>query len=537
VSHDYPGGDGCGTRKYYGASILAEEPFQNNFFDTKYLKADLKGRSVRGGAVTIAAQGATFFLGMASTVVLARLLTPQDFGLIAMVTAVTGFVMMFKDMGLSMATVQKDEINHAQISTLFWINVGLSLCVMLVIAALAPAIAWFYGEPRLTWITLALAGAFIFSGLTIQHQALLRRNMRFGTLALTHIVSMLVGIIVAIIAAWYGAGYWALVIMRLAAAIAGAIAVWVACGWRPGLPVRRSGVRKMLAFGGNLTGFNFINYFARNLDNVLIGWRWGSGPLGLYSKAYGLLMLPISQVSTPLSAVAVPALSRLQEEPRRFLSYYRKGLTLATMIGMPIVVFLFVVADKAILIVLGEQWTGAIQIFRVLGIAAFVGTTLGPGAGWVYVALGNVRRQFLVCIVSTCLLVIGFIIGLRWGPIGVASAFSIHALVWRIPSMLICFWRTFLKLNDFLNAIWRPALASIIAGVCLFLIDSYFLTNMNLLVRVLSNFIEYSACYFLCWILLPGGKRIIFDALGLVNELRQDKTNTRVTNISEKVYA
>jgi len=143
---------------------LTDQLLEKEFFDTEYLKADLKGRSVRGGAVTMAAQGARFFLQMGSTVVLARLLTPQDFGLIAMVTAVTAFVMMFKDMGLSMATVQRAEVNHAQISTLFWINVALSLGIMLVTAALAPAIAWFYGEPRLTWITLALAGAFIFGG-------------------------------------------------------------------------------------------------------------------------------------------------------------------------------------------------------------------------------------------------------------------------------------------------------------------------------------------------------------------------------------
>ncbi len=507
---------------------MAEESLQNNFFDTEYLKADLKGRSVRGGAVTMAAQGVRFFLQMASTVVLARLLTPQDFGLIAMVTSVTGFVVMFKDMGLSMATVQKAEINHGQISTLFWINVALSLGVMLVIAALAPVIAWFYGEPRLTWITLALAGAIIFGGFTVQHQALLRRQMRFGILALIGIISMLVGIVAAIIAAWYGAGYWALVIMRLAGTIVGAIAVWVACGWRPGLPVRRSGVREMLAFGGNLTGFNIVNYFARNLDNILIGWRWGSGPLGLYSKAYGLLMLPIRQINAPLSAVAVPALSRLQEEPSKFRSYYRKGLTLTVMLGMPIVVFLFVVADKAILIVLGEQWSEAVPIFRILGVAAFVGTTTGAGSGWVFVALGNVHRQFLSGVVHTVFLTISFAIGLRWGAIGVAAAFSIISVLWRIPQVIICFWRTFLKLSDFMCALWRPVVASITAGVLLFLIDGYFLSNWHLVVRFLFNFAEYSLFYLLCWMLLPGGKRILHDTILLTKELKQQENRRSV---------
>jgi O-antigen/teichoic acid export membrane protein len=515
---------------------LAEESFQNEFFDTGFLKADLRGRSVRGGAVTMAAQGIKFFLQMGSTMVLARLLTPQDYGLITMVTAVTGFVTMFKDMGLSIATVQRAEINHKQISTLFWINIIFSLAIMSVTAALAPVIAWYYKEPRLIWITLALAGAFIFSGLTIQHQALLRRQMYFRSLAVIDVVSMSSGILTAIILAYFGAGYWSLVGMQFAIAIANAIGVWVVCGWRPGLPERRTGIRKLLAFGGNLTGFNVVNYFARNLDNILIGRFWGSGPLGLYSKAYGLLMLPLNQVNGPLSAVAVPVLSRLQKEPERFRSYYRMGLTLATMIGMPIVVFSFVVADKAILIVLGEQWIGAIQIFRILGIAAFVGTTVGPGTGWVYVALGNVRRQFFVSIVATISLVIGFVIGLLWGPTGVAAAFSIHALIWRIPGAIICFWHTFLKLSDYLGAIWRPAAASFMAGACLFLIDSNFFVNMNLIIRFLLNFIEYSVCYFLLWMLLPSGKTILFDALRLVNELRPDKTNNRVTNINEKTY-
>ena len=134
---------------------------------------------------------------------------------------------------------------------------------------------------------------------------------------------------------------------------------------------------------------------------------------------------------------------------------------------------------------------------------------------------------------STGLLVIGFIIGLRWGPIGVATALSIHAAVWRLPGVLICFWRTFLRLNDLLYAMWRPVAASIIAGICLFIIDSYFLANANLGVRFVSNFVEYSLSYFVCWILLPGGRRILFDAFGLLSELRQrDKAQIAVTNVN-----
>jgi O-antigen/teichoic acid export membrane protein len=506
-------------------SVLTNQKLEGKFFDTEYLKSDLKGRSVRGGAVTMTAQVIKFVLHTGSTVVLARLLTPQDFGLIAMVTAVTGFVAMFKDMGLSMATVQKAEINHRQISTLFWINVFLSFCVMVVVAALAPAIAWFYSEPRLFWIALALATAFIFGGLTVQHQALLRRQMRFGTLASIQIISLLAGIVAAIVAAWYGLSYWALVIMHLTMAITGTIGVWLASPWRPGLPVRRSGVREMLAFGGNLTGFNIINYFVRNLDNILIGWRWGTESLGLYSKAYGLLMLPLHQINAPLSAVAVPTLSRLQKEPDRFRSYYRKGLTLAAMFGMPIVVFLFVVADKVILIVLGDQWIGAVPIFRVLSLAAFAGTTGAAGSGWVYVALGNVRRRLLSYLAGAILLIIGFFIGLRWGPIGVAAALSICMSAWQIPRTMICFWRTHLKIGDFLSSVWRPTVASTMAGGALFIADRYFAADTNLIIVFLVDCLAYALFYLLFWVSLPGGKCTLTEVLRLVGELRKKRSS------------
>jgi PST family polysaccharide transporter len=264
-------------------------------FCTEHLQADLKGRSIRGGAVTLTGQGCRFALQTGSIVILARLLTPGDFGLIAMVTAITGFIASFKDAGLSMATVQREKIDHAQVSTLFWINVVLSTAMMLLIAVLAPAIAWLYGEPRLVWLTLGLAGSFIFAGLAVQHQALLRRQLRFRAL-------------VAI------------------------------------LPRRGCGVRSMLAFGGNLTVSHVVNNGARNLDNVLIGSVWGASLLGAYSKAYQLLLLPFQQFASPVTAVALPVLSRLQGDPQRFRRYFRGGIMLLTALGMPLVAFAFVTA-------------------------------------------------------------------------------------------------------------------------------------------------------------------------------------------------
>lgn len=505
---------------------MAEESLQNDFFDTEYLKADLKGRSVRGGAVTMAAQGARFFLQMGSTIVLARLLTPQDFGLIAMVTAVTGFVMMFKDMGLSMATVQRATIDHRQISTLFWINVILSFCIMLVTAALAPGIAWLYGEPRLTWITLALAGAFIFGGLTVQHQALLRRQMRFGALALVEIISMSVGIAAAIITASYGAGYWSLVVMQLARAISIAVAVWFACDWRPGLPQRRAGVRKMLSFGGNLTASQMLIYIVRHLDKVLLGAVWGAGPLGLYSKAYQLLLLPIQQVNQPLAQVAIPALSRLQHEPNSYRRYYCKGLAFLAMCSMPIVVFALVAADNLILLVLGKQWLQAIPLFRALAPAALIGT-LNMATGWVFVPLGRTDKQLRAACFGSIVTITAFCIGLRWGALGVAVAFSSAVLIVRLPQIIYAYHGTPLRLIDLGSVLWRPALACLIAAAAVIGVDVN-VSVTNLFLRLLVQGIIFISCYGAIWLIVPGGRDFLREIVDLAKTFRHGGSSNRV---------
>lgn len=173
----------------------------------------------------------------------------------------------------------------------------------------------------------------------------------------------------AVVSAWYGAGYWALVMMSLTSAITTTVGVWVMCGWRPGPLVRHSGVRSLLAFGGHMTGSNVLIYFTRNLDNLLIGRYWGAQQLGLYAKAYQLLLMPLQQINAPISSVAIPTLSCLQSDPQGYVAYYRKAIMLIAGLGMPIVAFLFVAADKVILTLLGSQWMSAVIIFRVLALA------------------------------------------------------------------------------------------------------------------------------------------------------------------------
>lgn len=481
-----------------------------HFFSTDHLRADLKKHSVRGGAVTMSAQVGKFILQTGATVVLARLLAPEDYGLINMVAVVIGFVQLFKDLGLSSAVIQRAEINHAQVSTLFWINVALGCSITFVVAVFSPIVAWFYSEPRLTSIVLVLATIFIFGGLTVQHQALLKRQMRFGSLAKIEIISLSFGVVTAIISAGLGADYWALVLMQLSTALVNAVGVWLACRWRPGLPVWRSGIGSMLAYGRNLTGFNCVNYFSRNLDNVLIGRYWGPQELGLYAKAYQLVLLPIQQINTPMTSVALPALSRLQAEPEQYCRYYYKAILLIATLGMPVVAFLFASADKVILIMLGRQWLDAVPIFRLLMPAAFLGT-FNVASGWVYNSLGRTDRQLWEGIVTSTINVTIFLISVKWGAIGVAAAFGLSRPIILVPRMLYCYRGTPLKLIDLASLLSRPIFASLGAAVALIAINWSSPYKTSVLLGFIIDCLLYGSIYFGIWIVLPKGKRTLLD--------------------------
>jgi PST family polysaccharide transporter len=441
----------------------------DSVFQTDHLGENLRTHSVRGGLITVSSQAAKFLLSLGSTMILARLLTPEDFGLFGMVAAVTGFILLFKNMGLSQATIQREEINHYQISTLFWINVTVSTVIAILAVAIAPLIVWFYGEPRLLAVTAALSLGFVFGGLTVQHQALIRRQMRFGVLASVEITAIVSGIIAAIFSGIQGLNYWALVIQQLVQALILAIGVWVMCRWRPDLPVRKSGVRSMIAFGGNFTAFSILNYFARNFDKVLIGWHWGGQQLGFYAKAYQFLLLPINHINAPMTMVAIPGLSRLQNEPERFRSFYLKALSLSTFLTMPFAIALIVLTEEFVDLLLGPQWVETIPIFRFLAISALVQPICNT-TGWVYLSTGRANRMLKWGVVYSVFIIFSFWVGLPFGARGVALSYAIATLLQTIPALWYAMRGTSITLIDLFHTIKEAFWASIVSGGIVFFI-------------------------------------------------------------------
>ena len=515
-----------------GTGAAAGKKFENisyssptyNSLDTSHLMSDLKGRSVRGGAVTLASQGVKFVLQMASTIILARLLIPSDYGLVAMVSAIVGFAALFKDLGLSMATIQQNAITHEQVSFLFWINVAISCILAGALCAIAPIITYFYHEPRLTSITFILACTFVFSGLSVQHLALLRRQMKFTTIGWIEIISMAVGVTCAVTMAKLGLGYWALVGMTFSSAICNAGLLWYFCPWRPRRARYDSGVRKMLKLGSHITGFSLINYFSRNLDNILIGHFCGAETLGLYAKAYSIMMLPIQQIRGPLEAVAMPALSRLQGDEVRYRSYYLKLISIVAFMSMPVMVFLFVCSDDVILLLLGPNWAGTGAIFKVLCLVSFI-QPIASTRGIVLVSLGLSEKYFKWGMLNGIVTITSFLIGLPWGALGVAICYTMSNYLFLFPSLWYTFKETPITIRSFVIAVTGPVVASIIMGIIIFLIRSL-LPHMLIILSVSLLLLISSFLYLATWYLVPQGQVFLKELVTYRRHFKSRMGNT-----------
>ena len=480
------------------------------FFRTDHLRVNLGGRTARGGVVAIVSQGLKFVITIGATSVMARLLTPADYGLIGMVAFVTGFVAMYKDLGLSTATIQNREISFEQISTLFWINILLSLGITLFTAAIAPLVAWFYGEPRLALVTVVTAAGFLIGGLAVQHEALLRRQMRYFALASISLTSMVIGYLVGIILAWRGFSYWALVFSQLAVITAGTLLTVSLCRWIPGLPKRNTGVRSMIRFGSNLTGFTTINYFSRNLDNLLIGRVWGAQQLGLYTRAYQLMGLPIDQINEPISSVAVPALSRLTDSPESYRRAYLRMLEKIALLTMPCVVLMIATSNSIVRIVLGPQWAGTTRIFVLLGITGLF-QPIANTTGWLLISQGRTNHMLQWGFISGPLIMGSIIAGLPWGAVGVAASYAFTRVCIVDP---LLYWfvgrRGPVRTIDFYKTIAPFALASMAALLAALAFRQWSNLNSGIGTIFLSAIIV-AVTTFLTLAIIPAGRKALYD--------------------------
>lgn len=437
---------------------------KHKIFDTDHLKADLKQHAIKGAGATVFANVSDYAIQMVGTIVLARLLKPEDFGLIAMVTAFSILFQNFGMRGFTEATIQSEELNHKMVSTLFWIHIGISAVLAVGFISLSPVLAWLYKEPRLVLIAVAISANFLLFALATQHIALLTRNMQFWKVAAVEIGANTLSVVVAITFATNGGGYWSLVARRVSIPLGWVIIAWFLCRWVPGLPARGTGVKKMVKFGMNTFGNFAVNYVTRNLDKVLIGWKHGSQSLGFYDRAYYLFVMPVNQMSYPLTNVAVSALSKLQNDVERFKNYYLKSLSILAFIGMPLSAVLTLIGRDFILLLLGPQWDKAGEIFSFFGPG--IGIMLIYGThGWLHLSLGKADRWFRWGILELVVTAVFFMAGLPFGVSGVAIAYVLSIFVLCGPGLWYGGRPINLSISSIITAIWKYIASALVAGL------------------------------------------------------------------------
>ncbi|HEV2318252.1 MAG TPA: oligosaccharide flippase family protein, partial [Verrucomicrobiae bacterium] len=361
---------------------------------------------------------------------------PRDFGLLAMVFTVISVLQVFKDAGLSMATVQREGITHAQVSNLFWVNVAVSGFAGVLVAVSAPVLSWFYHEPRLVGITLALSPNFLLAGLAVQHMALLNRQMRFKAIAVIQVGAALAGVLVGLGMAWLKCGYWSLVGLNLGTSVVSLLMTWSASSWRPQMFTPCSGTRSLLHFGANLTAASLFNFLSRGMDTILIGRCYGAVAVGLYSRGTGMLLNPMIQFMNPISTVFVPAFSRLQSQPERYRRSFIQFFEILALTSFLFSGMFFVLARPLTLVVLGQKWEKASIIFAAFSITALQ-IPLTICISWLFTTQGRTKDLFHWSMLSAFMTVGSYIAGLPYGPAGVAIAFSCTVMLIQVP---IYYW-------------------------------------------------------------------------------------------------
>jgi len=428
---------------------------------------DLKERVIRGGFAKVCAQAANFTLRIGSLMVLARLLDPKDFGLVGMVTAFTGVLNLFRDFGLSAATVQRVDVTDEQISTLFWINILVGVILALSLTALAPVVVGFYHEPHLLWVTIVLSTAFLFNAAGVQHSALLQRQMRFTALATIEIISLITSTSIGISMAVAGFGYWALVATAVSVPLVGTLCLWQTTGWIPGKPRLQSGLHSLMRFGGTLTLISVVMYIAYNLEKVLLGRFWGANAVGIYGRAFQLINMPTENLNSSVGEVAFSALSRVQNDPGRFRNYFLKGYSLVLALTIPMTIAVCLFAHDLIFVLLGPKWKDAAEILRLLAPTILIFALINP-IGWLIFSLGMVGRSLKATLVFAPLVICGYIMGLPYGPKGVAFGYSAVMALWAVPLIMWGIHGTVVSFRDIVLAASRPLVSGIVATALAF---------------------------------------------------------------------
>jgi len=439
-------------------------PFHpNGSFHPTLDDGGLARRAIRGAGVTVFSGILVLALQTISTLVLVRILAPADFGLVAMVTTFSMVLLNVGINGFTEAMIQREDLDHTLASSLFWINLGAGVLLTAGFAAGGSLLARFYGEPRVSEIAVGLSLTIFFTSLSVQHLALLKRGMRFLAVSSNDMAARTLSVAVTIVLGWAGWGYWALIVGANTLALSTTVGAWLLCRWMPGRPRFSKSTGETLRFAAHTYGRFVVNYLARNIDNLIVGWRFGSISLGFYKKAYDLFALPAGQVVSPLTEVALSTLSRLNPKSPQYRQYFLSALSMLALLGMALAAILTLVGKDLIRLLLGPKWEAAGGIFVYFGPgigAMFVYHT----QGWIHLSIGRADRWLRWTIVEVVVTVLLFFVAVPWGPAGIAVAWTASFWILAIPALWYAGSTIDFRIGTMLCAIWKYVVAAILAG-------------------------------------------------------------------------
>lgn len=388
----------------------------------------LASTASQGAVTTIGAQAIRVAVQILGTVVLARLLDPNDYGLIAEVLTVVGLGEILRDFGLTNAAVQVRTLSDDERNNLFWLNTGTGAVLALLVAGAAPLVAALYRDERLVPLTTLLAVTFVSNGLSTQFRADLNRRLAFVRLAGAEIAGQIAGLAIGLVMAVVGAGYWALAGQQIGIAATTLVLLWSTARFRPRAYRRDVPMRRFITFGLDVVGAQLLGYASKNTDTVVIGTTLGATALGFYNRAFQLLTLPLSQINAPSTRVALSVLARLQDDSERFRNYLLAGQTVMLHLVLAVFAWSSALAGPLVLLVLGPQWTPSVLLFQILAVSG-VFQTAGYTTYWVFLAKGLTRSQLWWQVWTRPVLVGVILLGSLWGVVGVAATYSAGSLL------------------------------------------------------------------------------------------------------------
>lgn len=461
---------------------------------------------------------------MVTTVVLARLLTPTDFGIVTMVTTFSLLFCSFGMNGFMEGILQREQITHDLASNLFWINIGAGIFLTIVFAALGPLLSLFYKNSLVSHVAEGMSLTIVTASFSVVHLALLNRALRFTAVSANTVVSRLVSAIVSIILAVAGWGYWALVVGNITQQFCTSVGAWLLCRWTPSLPRRAPGTWAIVKFAMNVYSRFGFSYFCLNTDNLLVAWRYGARALGFYKKAFDLFFAPVSQLLSPMAAVAIATLSRLQGERAKYQRYFLGGFSVLALASMGIGADFTLIGKDLIRFLLGPGWEEAGSIFAFFGPG--IGVMLLYGTyGWIHLSIGRPDRWFRWAVIEYLCTAGLFLVALPWGPRGIATAWTVSFFVLILPAFWYAGKPIGFGIRPVLAVVWKFFVASLVAacstGWLIHIAPLFGATPgaAGALARLISVSLLFFTLYLAAVVALHRGVGPIRQALGLIQEL------------------